>query len=68
MARYLFRADYRGITVNDDVGEEFPTLPDAEAHAAIVASELVRNCSKAATVSVLSQNGIVLAKAAAPSR
>jgi hypothetical protein len=68
MARYFFRADYRGITVIDDVGEEFRTLPDAEAHAAIVANELVRNCSKAVTVSVLSQNGIVLAKAAAPSR
>jgi hypothetical protein len=67
MARYFFRADYRGITVTDDVGEEFPTLPDAEAHAAIVANELVRNCSQAATVSVLSEAGIVLAKAAAPS-
>jgi Domain of unknown function (DUF6894) len=68
MARYFFRADYRGITVNDDVGEEFPTLPDAEAHAAIVANELVRNYSKAVTVSVLSESGVVLAKAAAPSR
>jgi hypothetical protein len=67
MARYFFRADYRGITVNDDVGEEFSTLRDAEAHAAIVASELVRNRSQAVTVSVLSQDGTLLAKAAAPS-
>jgi uncharacterized protein DUF6894 len=68
MVRYFFRTDYRGIIVNDDLGEEFPTLPDAEAHAAIVANELVRKCSKAVTMSVLSQNGIVLAKAPAPSR
>jgi hypothetical protein len=68
MARYFFRADYRGITVNDDVGEEFSTLRDAEAHAAIVANELVRNRSQAVTtVSVLSQDGTLLAKAAAPS-
>jgi hypothetical protein len=68
MARYLFRADYRGISVNDDVGEEFSTLQDAEAHATIVANELVRNCSQAVTVSVLSEDGILLAKAAATSR
>jgi hypothetical protein len=41
MARYFFRANYRGTSVNDDVGEEFSTLRDAEAHAAIVANELV---------------------------
>jgi hypothetical protein len=68
MARYFFRTDYRGISVNDDVGEEFSTLQDAEAHAAIVANELVRNCSQAVTVSVLSEDGILLAKAAATSR
>jgi Domain of unknown function (DUF6894) len=67
MARYFFRADYRGITVNDDVGEEFTTLRDAEVHAAIVANELVRNYPQAVTVSVLSEDGILLAKAAAPS-
>jgi hypothetical protein len=33
MAHYFFRADYRGISVNDDVGEEFSTLQDAKAHA-----------------------------------
>jgi hypothetical protein len=38
---------------------------DAEAHAAIVANELVRNRSQTVTVSVLSQTGIVLAKAVA---
>lgn len=65
MERYFFRADYPGITVNDDVGEEFSTLRDAEDHAGIVANELVRNGSRAVTVSVLSEAGIVLAKAAA---
>jgi hypothetical protein len=68
MARYFFRANYRGTSVNDDVGEEFSTLQDAEAHAAIVASELVRNSAQAVTVSVLSEEGILLAKAAAPFR
>jgi hypothetical protein len=68
MTRYFFRADYRAISVNDDVGEEFSTLRDAEAHAAIVANELVRNSSQAVTVSVLNEGGILLAKAAAPSR
>ena len=67
MARYFFRANYRGISVNDDVGEEFSTLQDAEAHATIVAKELVRNSAQAVTVSVLSEDGILLAKAAAPS-
>jgi nitrogen regulatory protein PII-like uncharacterized protein len=68
MARYFFRADYRGISVNDDVGEEFSTLQDAEAHATIVANELVRNHSQVVTVSVLSEDGISLAEAAAPCR
>jgi hypothetical protein len=68
MARYFFRANYRGISVNDDVGEEFSTLQDAEAHATIVAKELVRNSAQAVTVSVLSEDGILLAKAAAPFR
>jgi hypothetical protein len=67
MARYFFRANYRGTSVNDDVGEEFSTLQDAEAHAAIVANELVRNSAQAVTVSVFSEDGILLAKAAAPS-
>jgi kynureninase len=67
MARYFFRANYRGISVNDDVGEEFSTLQDAEAHATIVANELVRNSAQAVTVSVLSEDGMLLAKAAAPS-
>jgi hypothetical protein len=67
MTRYFFRADYRGISVNDDVGEEFSTLRDAEAHATIVANELVRNSAQAVTVSVFSEDGILLAKAAAPS-
>jgi hypothetical protein len=46
----------------DDVGEELSTLQDAEAHAAIVANELVRNSAQAVTVSVLSEDGILLAK------
>jgi hypothetical protein len=62
MARYFFPANYRGIRVNDDVGEEFSTLQDAEAHAAIVANELGHRSSQAVTVSVFSEDGILLAK------
>ena len=54
MARYLFQADYRGVRATDDIGEEFPTLQEAEAHAAIVANELGRNTAEAVAVSVLS--------------
>jgi hypothetical protein len=63
MARYFFRADYRNTSVNDDVGEEFSTLQGAEAHATIVANELARNSTEAVTVAVLSEDGILLAKA-----
>jgi hypothetical protein len=62
MARYFFRANYRGISVNDDVGEEFSTLQNAEAHATIVANELVRNSAQPVTVSVLREDGILLRK------
>jgi hypothetical protein len=62
MARYLFQAEYRGVTATDDIGEEFSTLPEAEAHAAIVANELGRNSSEAVTVSVLSEDGTLVTK------
>jgi hypothetical protein len=42
----------------------FPTLRDAEAHAAIVASELSRNRPDHVTVFVLSEDGTVLASTA----
>jgi hypothetical protein len=61
MTRYYFQADYRGVTVIDEIGEEFPTLRQAEAHAAIVAKELGRNDPQPVTVFVLSQEGIKLA-------
>jgi hypothetical protein len=64
MAHYFFPATYRGISVNDDVGEEFSTLQDAETHATIVANELARNHTQVATVSVLSEDGILLMKVA----
>lgn len=62
MARYFFPANYRGISVNDDVGEEFSTLQDAEAHATIVANEIGHHSSQAVTVSVVSEDGVLLAK------
>jgi Domain of unknown function (DUF6894) len=42
MTRYFFKANYLGVMVADDIGEMFPTLRDAEAHAAIVARDLSR--------------------------
>jgi hypothetical protein len=68
MPRYFFQAYYRGISVNDDVGEEFSTLQDAEAHAVAVANELARNSAHGVTVSVLGEDAILLAKATAPSQ
>ena len=67
MARYFFRADYPSVSVNDNVGEEFLTLQDAEDHAAIVADELTRNRTQSVVVSVLSENGILLATVTRPS-
>jgi hypothetical protein len=60
MARYFFQAQYRGAVLTDEIGEEFSTLHDAEAHAAVVARELGRN-SPEAIVSVLGEDGKLLA-------
>jgi hypothetical protein len=68
MARYFFQADHRGVIVSDDVGEEFSTLQDAHAHAAVVANELARNCTQDVAVSVFDEDGILLAKAMAPAQ
>jgi hypothetical protein len=65
--RYLFRANYRGNTVNDDIGEEFSMLHDAEVYATVVGNELARNRTQGVTVSVLSEDGILLATVAASS-
>jgi hypothetical protein len=60
MPHYFFQADYHGVTVVDDIGEEFSTLQVAEAHAAIVANELGRNDS-GAVVRILDDQGILIA-------
>jgi hypothetical protein len=68
MARYLFQAHYHGATLTDDIGEEFGTLREAEAHATVVANELGRNGAQdqqAVTVLVLSENGELLARSVA---
>jgi Domain of unknown function (DUF6894) len=65
MAHYFFQAQYRGATLTDDIGEEFATLHEAEAHATVVAQELGRNCSQLTTVFVLGENGELLARSAA---
>jgi hypothetical protein len=65
MAHYFFQANYRGTMIADDIGEEFSTVQQAEAHAGIVANELSRNGPQPVTVSVLSDQGILLASIAA---
>jgi hypothetical protein len=65
MIRYFFQADYRGVTVTDEIGEEFSTLQEAESHAAVVAKELGRNDSHAVRVFVLSEDGALRATVAA---
>jgi len=69
MARYFFQAQYRGATLTDDIGEEFATLHEAEAHATVVASQLGRNGAQEQTVTVfvLGENGELLARSAAAS-
>jgi hypothetical protein len=63
MPRYFFQADYHGATIIDDVGEEFPTLQDARAHAVVVAKELGQHNAKAVVVSVLNENMVIIASA-----
>ena len=48
--------------MTEDIGEEFSTLEEAELHAATVANELARK-SQRVTVSVLDENGTLVAKA-----
>jgi hypothetical protein len=69
MAHYFFQAQYRGAMLTDDIGEEFATLREAEAHATVVANELGRNSAQdhAVTVVVLSGNGELLARSGAAS-
>ena len=62
MARYFFQAQYHGALLTDDIGEEFPTLHAAEAHARIVANELGRNGYQVVSVFVLSEEGKLLAR------
>jgi Domain of unknown function (DUF6894) len=50
MARYFFQANYHGVTVVDEIGEDFPTVQEAEAHAVAVAKELGHNNPQPATV------------------
>jgi hypothetical protein len=65
MARYFFQAQYRGAMLTDDIGEDFPTLHEAEAYATVVADELGRNDTQAAIVFVLGEDGELLARSAA---
>lgn len=46
MDRYFFPAQYRGAMLTDDIGEEFPTLHEAETHATVVANELGHNSTQ----------------------
>jgi hypothetical protein len=56
MSRYFFQAHYHGATVVDDIGEEFATAQEAEAHAAVVANELGQNDPRPVTVFVLTES------------
>lgn len=65
MARYLFQTQYRGVTITDDIGEEFSTVQEAEAYADIIAKELARNSGREVTVRVIGADGALLGQAAA---
>jgi uncharacterized protein DUF6894 len=67
MARYFFQAEYRGVMLTDDIGEEFPTLHEAETHATVVANELGHNNAqdRPVIVFVLGDDGKSLTRTAA---
>jgi hypothetical protein len=64
MGHYFFQAEYHGVTAADEIGEEFSTLQEAEAHAAVVANELGRNDTQTVVVYVLDEGGVLMASAA----
>jgi len=66
MAQYFFHAQYHGAMITDDIGETFPTVAEAEAHAAVVANELDRNDSQPVTVYVHTEDGKLIVTKAAP--
>jgi hypothetical protein len=70
MTRYLFQAQYHGSTLTDDIGEQFATLREAEAHATVVADELGRNAAEdhTVTVFVLSEDRELLARSGVASK
>jgi len=61
MARFYFPAEYDGFTYEDDHGEDFSTVAEAEAHAKAVAAELGRNNPKSVTVFLVTEDGAKLA-------
>jgi hypothetical protein len=66
MAHYFFHVQYHGSLVNDDIGEAFPTVGEAQAHAAVVAHELGRNDPQPVTVYVYTEDGKLIGTKAAP--
>jgi uncharacterized protein DUF6894 len=63
MTRYYFRVDYDDTSYQDDIGEMFPGLNEAIAHAGVVARELRRNNPVRIAVSVVDETGATLADA-----
>ena len=55
--RYFFPVDYDGITHEDETGEVFLTLDEAEAYAEVVARELTRNSRHSITVYLVDEDG-----------
>lgn len=55
---FHLRVDYAGL-IYDDRDDEFVTVHDAEAHAAIVANELTQNSDKKAIIYVVDDAGAV---------
>ena len=55
--RFYFSVDYDGTLYDDETGEVFLTLQDAEAYAEIVARELGRNNHKSVEVFLVGDDG-----------
>ena len=60
--RFFFPVDYDGVTYEDDTGELFLTLQEAEAYAEVVARELGRNNRKSIAVFLVGNDGSQLGR------
>ena len=60
--RFFFPVEYDGVTYEDEIGEVFLTLQEAQAYAEVVARELGQNNHKSVEVILVSDDGTQLGR------